>query len=92
MNAPVKLAPTREAIDGWRQQGKPSTKAGEPVFGVDIRTRAGSWRCIISAAYSTGDNEFAGYWTIRGEGSSNEGKETFIAIDRIAEARGWKVN
>lgn len=79
----VKLAPTKEAIEKWRHGDFQNR-------GVDIRTRSGSWRCINGNALST-DNVPIGYWTIRAEGSSNEGKETWIAFDKIAEARGWQL-
>jgi hypothetical protein len=87
-----KLAPTREAIDAWRAREKRSAKPGEPIFGADIRTRSGSWRCVTSYAMRQGDDEPVGYWTIRAEGSSNEGRETYILFADIAEARGWRIN
>lgn len=80
----TKLAPTREAIDKWR-------RSGDFKFGADIRTRAGSWRCVTSYALNDATNEPIGYWTIRAEGSSNEGRETYILFKDIAEARGWRI-
>lgn len=92
MNAPTPLAPTAEAVDDWLAKDKAlrrpdgSRHASDGSYGVDIRTRSGSWRCVTSRVVHNGR---VVYWTIRGEGSSNEGRETYIYADDIAEARGW---
>lgn len=80
----VKLAPTFEAIEKWRWSGQEARRRG-----VDIRTKAGTWRCISGVAtYSDGSK---GYWTIRAEGKSSAGRETAIHEREIVAARGWAV-
>ena len=59
------MEPTAEAIDAWRAQGGEN---GWPSYGVDIKTKSGSWRCITERVEEHGH---IWYWTIRGEGSSN---------------------
>lgn len=81
-DAHEKLAPTFDAIESWRKQDSQRR-------GVDIRTKAGTWRCISGvASYSDGSR---GYWTIRAEGKSSEGRETAIHESAIVAARGWTV-
>lgn len=87
----MKLAPTRKAIDEWRGNRTRGVNFWDRTRGVDVRTHAGSWRCISGVALDLTTDEPVGYWTIRAEGSSNEGKETWVEFDRIAEARGWTI-
>ena len=89
------LAPTAEAINGWlsRQPRRPdgSHHANDETYMVDIRTKAGSWRCIVSQpggrGYVDGIDDY-GWWTIRGEGSSNGSRETWIPARKVVAARG----
>jgi hypothetical protein len=82
------LAPTTEAIDAWRakQPRNPdgSTDGHGEHYMVDIKTKAGSWRCVTSAVMHRGERY---YWTIRGEGSSNGCRETAIPASKITQAR-----
>jgi hypothetical protein len=94
----IKLKPTREAIDTWLSltqlnRSEDAVYVTEYThFGVDIRTKAGSWRCIISGQAGLGITssgiEDYGYWTIRGEGSSNGSRETWIFVKDVVAARG----
>jgi hypothetical protein len=87
MSEDTRLTPTMEAIDAWIARTEHDPKTGhirswcDDSYMVDIRTKSGRWRCITS---KRGD----GYWTIRGEGSSNGCRETWVPADRIVEARG----
>ena len=78
------LAPTVEAVDEWLNQ--PHVRTGWPSHMVDIRTKSGQWRCVHS---SSGEDSRGrrGWWTIRGEGSSNGGRETWVYADKIVQAR-----
>jgi cytochrome c2 len=77
------IAPTVEAIDAWRERSKGHSEPGDLHYGVNIWTKAGSCRCITSR----GENAHGVYyWTIRGEGSSNGCRETYIYADRIYRA------
>ncbi len=88
-------APTIEAIDNWLAQADFEDKgdglrhhvAGTSIYGANIWTKAGSCRCITSKAHWTDGS--CGYWTIRGEGSSNGGRETAIPASKIVRAEGW---
>ncbi len=92
----IPLAPTAEAVNDWlgREQRRPdgSHHANDESFMVDVRTKAGSWRCITSPAGGKGIGrhgyEDYGWWTIRGEGSSNGCRETWISAGQIVAARG----
>jgi hypothetical protein len=77
------MEPTAEAIDAWRAQ---RGENGWPSYGVDIKTKSGSWRCITERVE---ENGHIWYWTICGEGSSNEGRETPIRADQITQARKY---
>jgi hypothetical protein len=96
----TKLAPTVEAIDAWlalQEANKPpgARFANEyDQYGVDVRTKAGSWRNVTMRQHGMGivnGVDAPGYWTIRGEGSSNGGRETWISAPHIVQARGWRI-
>jgi len=79
----TKLAPTKEAINAHR-----ATDTSH--YGVAIRTKRGSWRCVVATARNAYGDDL-GYWTIAGEGSSNGSRRTFIRYDEVVEARGYIV-
>jgi hypothetical protein len=56
-----------------------------------LSAKAGSWRAITAPSCKVEEHGFTWYWTIRGEGSSNEGRDTAIRADRITQAEGWIV-
>lgn len=85
------IAPTVSAIDEWLGREARSIHAGRPTYGVNVKTKAGSWRAITGPSCKVEEHGFVWYWTIRGEGSSNEGRETAIRADRITQAEGWIV-
>ncbi len=90
------LAPTVEAIDEWIARGKSEAdRPGRPSYGVNVKTKAGSWRAITGPSCKVELEGRVWYWTIRGEGSSNEGREmairATIRADRITQAEGWIV-
>jgi hypothetical protein len=92
----TKLAPTVEAIDEWLGRQKPradgSFHANDATYMVDVRTKAGSWRCITmrhSALGFVDGIDGPGWWTIRGEGSSNGSRETWVPARKVVEARGY---
>ena len=96
----TKLAPTVEAIDAWLALEEANKPPGAVFateydnYGVDIRTKAGRWRCITMRQHGMGlwrGADVPGYWTIRGEGSSNGCRETWVEVPRIVEARGWRI-
>lgn len=90
------LAPTVEAIDEWLGRTQPradgSYHANDESWMVDVRTKSGQWRCITMRHSGSGIGRHGqpelGYWTIRGEGSSNGSRETWIFGYQIVEARG----
>lgn len=83
----VPIAPTAEAIDDWIARRGSSN--GWPSYGVNIRTKSGSWRCITGR----GENRRGiYYWTIRGEGSSNGGRDTHIYVTQIVAAQGFVIH
>ena len=90
------IAPTLEAIEAWRAQEK-TNKPADAVFakdydqyGVNVWTKSGSCRCIVGGV-GLGPGELPGYWTIRGEGSSNGGRDTWVLVHKIVRAVGWIV-
>lgn len=89
------IAPTVEAIAAWRAQtGKTYRHENghetPDSFGVNVWTKSGSCRCIVGGG-GLGDGDLPGYWTIRGEGSSNGGRDTWIPAHKIVRAVGWIV-
>lgn len=89
----VKLAPTADAIDAWRAQTVQYKDGAHystdyASFMVNIRTKAGRWRCVTSRIEHNGETY---YWTIRGEGSSNGCRETAIREGDIVAAMGHVV-
>lgn len=95
------IAPTVEAIDEWLAQ-EAANKPDGAVFaheydqyGVNIWTKAGSCRCITGKQHGLGSTngytDRPGYWTIRGEGSSNGGRDTWVFAHKIVRAVGWIV-
>lgn len=89
-----KLAPTVEAIDAWRDQEKTNKPEGAVFateydqYGVNIWTKASHARCVTSRVEHNGE---VYYWTIRGEGSSNGGRDYAIRAADIVRAEGWIV-
>ena len=80
------LAATVEAIDAWMAR----TASEGRHYGVDIRTKSGSWRCIThKTTWDYTDRVI--YWTIRAEGKSSAGRDTGIDARHIVAARGWVV-
>lgn len=90
------IAPTVEAIEAWRAQEQANKPAGAVFaneydhYGVNIWTKAGSCRCITGQLGRGIINgaDVDGYWTIRGEGSSNGGRETWVPAYKIVRAVG----
>ncbi len=91
------IAPTVEAIDAWLAQTEKHKPEGAIFateydhYGVNVWTKAGSCRCI--AGHSGGHGmgiyngvDSPGYWTIRGEGSSNGGRDTWVWAHKIVRA------
>lgn len=89
------LAPTAEAIDAWlarqprRADGRSTSDMDQ--YGVNVWTRAGRCRCICGSGDRSERGGEAGYLTIRGEGSSNGGRVTWIAARKIVRAVGWRI-
>ena len=54
--------------------------------GLYVRTKSGSWRCVHSSSGIGNGTGRRGYWTIRGEGSSNGGRDTWVWADKIVQA------
>lgn len=97
----TKLAPTVEAIDAWlarqtfRGYGPDGVWVDSPIYGVNIWTKGSRCRCIVSRFVGGGERGgrpgVVYYETIRGEGSSNGCRHTFIAAPDIVRAEGWTV-
>lgn len=91
-----RIAPTAEAIDAWRAQEDANRPKGARYateydqYGVNVWTKASRSRCIVGRIVSVVDDSIW-YATIRGEGSSNGGRETFIPASKIVRAEGWIV-
>jgi hypothetical protein len=86
------LAPTVAAIDEWLARTRRPHEAGEPIYGVNVRTKHGRWRCITSPACKrVGPDGTPHYETIRAEGKSSEGRDVLVDSRKIVEARGWVV-
>ena len=91
------IAPTVTAIDEWMAQEEANKPEGA-VFATDydnymvnIWTKAGSCRCITSKQHGMGIEsgiDRPGWWTIRGEGSSNGCRETWVSAHRVVRAVG----
>jgi hypothetical protein len=85
------LAPTAEAIDGWLAQQSPDfyIECRGERYMADVKTRSGSWRYVLSAVTFPGGERH--YHTIRAEGNSNSGRETYVPASKITQARGYRV-
>jgi len=82
------LTPTAAAIDAWRKQSTRDDRGYIlDYYNADIRTRSGSWRCIINAWTDVNGQRF--YETVTADGSSRDGRRTVVRSDVIAQARGW---
>lgn len=61
------------------------------IRGVNVWTKSGSCRCIVGqlgmGIDSTG-RDHQGWWTIKGEGSSNSGRDTWVWADKVVRAVG----
>lgn len=94
------IAPTVGAISAWLAQEEANRPSGAifandyDQYGVNVWTKAGSARCITgqlgSGIDSTGTPR-DGWWTIRGEGSSNSGRDTWVFAHKIVRAVGFIV-
>lgn len=86
------IAPTVEAIEAWRAQ-EAANKPDGAVFateydqyGVNVWTKAGGCRCIVGGG-GFDSSGARGWWTIRGEGSSN-GRQRHLGPGAQDRARG----
>lgn len=92
-----RIAPTVEAIEAWRAQEEANKPAGAifandyDSYGVNVWTKAGSCRCIagqLGRGVDSHGHDRQGWWTIRGEGSSSGGRETWVYADTVVRAVG----